>query len=114
MAAINDFEKLLQEHNQTEILKFYLHVSPEEQQVRLKERINEPGKMWKYNEKDFDEAKLWGEYMQAYEDCFNNCNEPAWDIVPADQNWYKEYMIAKALRDLLKGLDMRFPGMKQR
>ena len=114
MKAINDFERLLREHNHTHILKFYLHISSEEQQERLAERLKDPAKMWKYNEKDFEEAKLWDDYMKVYEDCFEECNDPEWIIVPADQNWYKEYMIAKALRDLLKGLDMRFPGMKQR
>ena len=113
MAAINDFERLLQEHNNTHILKFYLHVSPEEQHERLSERLKEPAKMWKYNEKDFDEAKLWAIYMEMYEDCFAHCNKPEWTIVPADQNWYKENIIATALRDLLKGLDMQFPGMKK-
>jgi PPK2 family polyphosphate:nucleotide phosphotransferase len=113
MNAINDFEKLITEHNNTHILKFYLHISPEEQQERLKERMKNPAKMWKYNEKDFDEAKLWDIYMQMYEDCFNNCNQPEWTIVPADQNWYKEYIIAKKLCDLLKGLGMKFPGLKK-
>ncbi len=84
--AINDFEKLLQDHNQTHILKFYLHISPEEQQQRLAERMQDPAKMWKYNEKDFEEAKLWDIYMQMYEECFNNCKDPEWTIVPADQN----------------------------
>jgi hypothetical protein len=51
--------------------------------------------------------------MEMYEDCFANCNHPEWTIVPADQNWYKEYIIATALHDLLKGLDMQFPGMKK-
>ncbi|MBL7730729.1 MAG: polyphosphate kinase [Chitinophagaceae bacterium] len=113
MNAINDFEKLLQEHNNTHILKFYLHVSPEEQHQRLSERMKDPAKMWKYNEKDFDEAKLWDVYMAMYEDCFNNCDQPAWTIVPADQNWYKEYIIATQLRDLLTGLNMQFPGLKK-
>ena len=111
--AINDFEKLLQQHNNTHILKFYLHISPEEQQQRLTERMKDPAKMWKYNEKDFDEAKLWDIYMQMYEDCFNKCDNPEWTIVPADQNWYKEYIIASQLRDLLKGLNMQFPGLKK-
>ncbi|HKZ66931.1 MAG TPA: polyphosphate kinase 2 family protein, partial [Chitinophagaceae bacterium] len=107
------FEDLLQEHNSTYILKFYLHVSPEEQHDRLTERLKDPAKMWKYNEKDFEEAKLWDIYMQVYEDCFENCDNPAWTIVPADQNWYKEYIIAKALRDLLKSLNMQYPGLKK-
>lgn len=113
MNAINDFEKLLQVHNNTHILKFYLHISPEEQHERLSERMKDPAKMWKYNEKDFDEAKLWDIYMQMYEDCFNNCNEPEWTIVPADQNWYKEFIIASQLHNLLKSLDMQFPGLKK-
>src|SRR6218665_3842161 len=113
IAAINNFEQLIQQHNHTHILKFYLHVSPAEQQERLAERLKDPAKMWKYNAKDFEEAKLWDIYMEMYEDCFENCNNPEWTIVPSDQNWYKEYIIAKALRDLLKGLNMQFPGMKQ-
>lgn len=113
MEAINDFEKLLQKHNSTHILKFYLHVSAEEQHERLSERMKDPTKMWKYNEKDFEEAKLWDVYMAMYEDCFNNCNNPPWTIVPADQNWYKEYIIASKLQELLKGLDMQFPGLKK-
>lgn len=113
MKAINDFEQLLQEHNHTHILKFYLHISPEEQHERLSERMKDPAKMWKYNEKDFEEAKLWDLYMQMYEACFNECNRPEWIIVPADQNWYKEYIIASALHELLSGLGMQFPGLKK-
>ncbi len=113
MKAINNFEELLQEHNNTHILKFYLHISPEEQQERLKERMKNPAKMWKYNENDFAEANLWDSYMQVYEDCFNNCNSPEWTIVPADQNWYKEYIIASTLHSLLTNLDMQFPGLKK-
>ncbi len=113
MEAINDFEGLLQKHNSTHILKFYLHVSPEEQHERLSERMKDPAKMWKYNDKDFEEAKLWDEYMKMYEDCFNNCNTPPWTVVPSDQNWYKEYIIASQLYELLKNLDMQFPGLKK-
>lgn len=113
MKAINDFEQLLHEHNNTHILKFYLHISPEEQHERLAERMKNPAKMWKYNEKDFEEAKLWDIYMQMYEDCFNHCNNIPWVIVPADQNWYKEYIIASELQALLKSLDMKFPGLKK-
>jgi PPK2 family polyphosphate:nucleotide phosphotransferase len=113
MNAINDFENLLQEHNSTHILKFYLHVSPEEQHERLSERMKDPAKMWKYNERDFEEAKMWDIYMEMYEDCFENCNNPEWVIVPADQNWYKEYIITSALHTLLTGLKMQFPSLKK-
>jgi PPK2 family polyphosphate:nucleotide phosphotransferase len=113
MKAINDFESLLQEHNRTHILKFYLHISSAEQKIRLAERLKNPSKMWKYNDKDFEESKLWDIYMRMYEDCFENCDHPAWTIVPSDQNWYKEYIIAKELHDLLKSLDMQYPGLKK-
>lgn len=113
MKAINDFEQLLTEHNNTRILKFYLHVSPEEQQERLNERIHDPAKQWKYNEKDFAEAKLWDEYMRMYEDCFEQCSKVPWIIVPADQNWYKEYLIAETLLNTLKKLKMQYPGLKK-
>jgi PPK2 family polyphosphate:nucleotide phosphotransferase len=113
MQVINDFERLLTEHNETKILKFYLHISPEEQQVRLDERIKNPAKQWKYNADDFKEAKLWDDYMKAYEDCFEYCDEIPWQVVPSDQNWYKEYVIATAVRDVLKELKMQYPGLKK-
>jgi PPK2 family polyphosphate:nucleotide phosphotransferase len=113
MKAINDFEQLLQEHNNTTILKFYLHISPEEQQQRLQERIHDVTKQWKYNEKDFEEAKLWDNYMAAFEDCFEHCNDVPWTVVPADQNWYKEYIIAHTLLKALEKLDMQYPELKK-
>lgn len=113
MKAINDFEQLLTEHNSTQILKFYLHVSPEEQQLRLKERIDDPAKQWKYNANDFEEAKKWDEYMKVYDDAFTHCNNIPWTIVPADQNWYKEYLIASTLLKTLQDLDMKYPGLKK-
>ncbi|MDX1935804.1 MAG: polyphosphate kinase [Flavihumibacter sp.] len=111
--AINCFEDLLTTHGNTQVLKFYLHISPEEQQERLKERIHDPAKQWKYNEKDFEEAKLWDIYMDMYEDCFNKCTQTPWHIIPSDQNWYKEYLVAKQLRDCLQSLNMQYPGLKK-
>ncbi len=111
--SINDFERLLMEQNQTHILKFYLHVSAEEQQERLQERIHNPAKMWKYNEKDFTEAKLRDKYNEMYEECFEFCNEVPWTIVPADQNWYKEFIVATQFYELLKSLNMQFPVLKK-
>jgi PPK2 family polyphosphate:nucleotide phosphotransferase len=112
--AINQFEEMLMLHNNTKILKFYLHISQEEQQERLKERIENPTKNWKYNPNDEEEAKLWDKYMQMYEDVFEHCSAVPWTIVPADQNWYKEHLIAKKLVDTLKELDMKFPPLKEK
>jgi PPK2 family polyphosphate:nucleotide phosphotransferase len=113
MEAINNFEELLVKHNNTLILKFYLHVSQKEQHERLDERIHDKQKQWKYNEQDFIESSLRKEYLQAYEDCFKECNKVEWTIVPADQNWYKEYIIASTLCDALKKLNMQYPGLKK-
>jgi PPK2 family polyphosphate:nucleotide phosphotransferase len=111
--AINHFEELLTRHNNTLIFKFYLHVSQEEQQERLHERIEEPTKQWKYNEKDFGEAKHWDKYMLMYEDVFENCSVIPWTIVPADKNWYKEYLVAKTVVEALEALEMKYPAIKK-
>jgi PPK2 family polyphosphate:nucleotide phosphotransferase len=113
MRAINDFEELLQVHNNTRILKFYLHVSQEEQESRLQERINDKTKQWKFNEKDFEEAKLRDEYIKMYDDCFEHCNHIPWTIVPADQNWFKEHLIALTLLETLASLKMQYPAIKK-
>ena len=111
--AINDFERLLMEHNSTSIFKFYLHISPEEQQERFKERMEDPSKTYKYNVNDFKEASYWEEYRKMYEDVFENCEEAPWTIVPADQNWYKEYLIAKTIVKAFKELDMKYPQLEK-
>jgi PPK2 family polyphosphate:nucleotide phosphotransferase len=112
--AINDFEELLALHNGTQIFKFYLHISPDEQQERLKERIEDPTKNWKYNAKDQEESKLWDQYMQMYEDVFVHCNAVPWHIIPADQNWYKEYLIAKTIVEGLLALNLQYPSLKEK
>jgi PPK2 family polyphosphate:nucleotide phosphotransferase len=113
MKAINDFEELITKHNQTHILKFYLHISPEEQKKRLEERIDNPQKNWKFNKNDAAEAKLSKDYMKMYEDCFAHCNKVPWQIIPADQNWYKDHLVAAALHKLLSGLKMKYPTIKK-
>ncbi|MBI3260705.1 MAG: polyphosphate kinase, partial [Ignavibacteriae bacterium] len=109
---INDFEKLLID-NSTAVLKFYLHVSKEEQLIRLQERMSNPAKMWKYNENDIVERGRWDDYMNAYENAFEHCSKSApWHIIPSDQNWYKEYLICKAVVETLEKFKMSFPGLK--
>ncbi len=109
---INNFEKLLAETG-TVVLKFYLHVSQKEQLIRLQERLSDRTKMWKHNDEDLKEREFWNDYMKAYEDVFENCSESAeWNIIPSDQNWYKEYIIAKKIVATLESLKMKFPGLK--
>lgn len=113
LKAINDFEELLTQHNKTTILKFYLHISQKEQQERLQERTHDPRKMWKYNEKDFDESRLWKKYMSYYQQCFTACNKIPWNVIPSDQNWYKEHLIATIVHNALSKLNMQYPGLKK-
>ena len=110
---ISNFEKLLKDTG-TQVLKFYLHVSKKEQLIRLQERMTDPAKKWKHSETDFKEREYWDDYMKAYESAFENCSDAAdWQIVPADQNWYKEYVIAKKVTETLEGLNMKYPGFKK-
>ena len=107
---INDFEEMLAE-NGTTILKFYLHIDKEEQKKRLQARLDDPDKHWKFRKGDLDERKLWGEYMQAYEDMLNKTSTAAapWFIVPANHKWYRDLVISSILVERLEGLKMKFP-----
>jgi len=110
---INQFEKLLIDH-QALIFKFYLHISPEEQQERFEERLTNPEKKWKYKASDLITAQHWDEYREAYHDIFLHCNDPVqWHIIPADQNWYKEYLISKIIIDELEKLPLHYPEIKE-
>jgi len=108
---INTFENML-EINNTKVLKFYLHISKQRQLERLDERKINPLKMWKYNKADYEERKYWDDYMHAYESVFEHCSpDIPWNIVPADQNWVKEYVISKKLVDTLEGFMMKYPEL---
>lgn len=109
---INAFERLLVEENNTTIIKFFLHVSQEEQIERLEERLVSKRKMWKYNAADMQEREFWTDYMKAYEDVFENCGpEQPWVVVPSNKNWYKEYIVAKTIVDRLEPLNFQYPDL---
>jgi len=108
---INNFENLL-EDNGTRIIKIFLHTSKDEQLIQLNERKTDSTKHWKHNSADFEERKHWDSYMNAYEDVFLNCGEDIpWHIVPADENWYKEYLISEIVREKLESLDLSYPPL---
>ncbi len=111
--SINAFERHLTLNGHTHILKFYLHISHKKQVKKLKERIELPKKMWKYNANDLVESTKWADYMEVYERIFRDCNEAPWTIIPADQKWYKELMVAEKVVEALRSLNMKFPGMKK-
>ncbi|MCR6641448.1 MAG: polyphosphate kinase [Sporocytophaga sp.] len=109
---INNFEKLLQD-NGTVILKFYLHVSKKEQKKRLKERKTNPKKFWKHNDGDWETVKKFDHYLEAYEEIFKQCKAPEWNIIPSDQNWYKEYLVAKKIKETLAEMKLEYPGLEE-
>jgi PPK2 family polyphosphate:nucleotide phosphotransferase len=108
---INHFEQLLEDSG-TRILKFYLHISKEEQLERLTERINNPQKHWKHNDGDWDSRKKWDDYMEVYERIFEKCNQVPWHIVPADRNWVKVNAVAKILLETLKEMQLSWPDLE--
>lgn len=112
IAAINAFEQLLEFDNHTHVLKFYLHLSYEQQAIELQERIDERRKNWKHNKNDWKEREHWDEYMRCYEDVINRSRIP-WNIVPVDKRWYRNYLIAKALVEKLESLNMEYPALPE-
>jgi PPK2 family polyphosphate:nucleotide phosphotransferase len=107
--VINKFEEHLQNNN-TIILKFYLHISKKEQLERLETRMKDPEKKWKYNVADKKESKKWSDYMDAYQNVFDGCNKHnPWIVVPADQKWYRNYLVATTLVETLENLKMKYP-----
>ena len=107
---INAFERHLADNDVT-ILKFYLHISKEEQKERLQARLDDPTKHWKFNPGDLDERALWDDYREAYEIALSRCSTPKapWFVIPADRKWYRNAVIARIIRCTLEELDLRYP-----
>lgn len=107
---INAFEKSLAE-NGTIIVKFLLHISKDEQKARLQERLDEHDKHWKFNLQDLEERKLWDKYMRVFEEMIEatNTKHAPWFVIPANEKWYRNYLVGKILVDALDDLKMTFP-----
>lgn len=110
--SINAFEKLLQYGANTTIFKFYLHLSYEQQELELRERLEEPDKFWKHNDNDWKERERWADYRKAYQDVLNRSEVP-WYIVPVDERWYRDYVVAKTMVDQLEKLNMQYPPLER-
>ncbi len=110
---INDFERLLSE-NGVAILKFYLHISKEEQRERLQERLRDPTKHWKADPADLEERRLWDDYRAAYEDAIERCGTPwaPWHIIPADRKWYRDFAVSEIILETLRRMRPQFPPPK--
>jgi len=107
---INYFEHLLVDSGVT-ILKFYLHISKDEQKERLRARLDQPHKRWKFNPADLAERTRWDDYIAAFEDVFKKCSPRAapWYIVPANRKWYRNLIISETIVETLEGLNMKYP-----
>jgi PPK2 family polyphosphate:nucleotide phosphotransferase len=112
---INAFEHLLADNN-TVILKFYLHISKDEQRGRLQERIDNANKQWKFNVNDLAERKLWPDYMKAYTDALaaTSTQWAPWYVVPSNSKMNRNLFVSSVLRETLEGLNMRYPRPKQK
>jgi len=108
--SIRDLETHLH-RNGTRIVKFFLHISKEEQRQRFLKRIEEPAKNWKFSSADLKERGFWKEYRQAYEDCLSatSTKEAPWFAIPADDKGTARLLIAATLNGVLSDLDLRFP-----
>jgi PPK2 family polyphosphate:nucleotide phosphotransferase len=107
---INDFERMLVE-NQVVVLKFFLHVSRDEQKKRLRERLTDPKKNWKFNAGDLADRARWKDYTEAYRDLLRECStkHAPWYVVPADDNRVRNWLVASTIVNALESLKLRYP-----
>jgi PPK2 family polyphosphate:nucleotide phosphotransferase len=110
---IKAFEKLLADEGTT-ILKFFLHISLDEQKERLQERLDKPEKNWKFSVGDLAERKRWPDYMAAYEEALSKTSTDwaPWYVIPANRKWVRDLLISQIIIDRLQALEMRFPAPK--
>jgi PPK2 family polyphosphate:nucleotide phosphotransferase len=108
--AINTFEEHLSA-NGVHILKFFLHIGPDEQLKRFGRRLKDPARQWKISEADYAERAYWDDYQRAYEDALSRCSTEVapWFVVPANHKWFRNLAVARIAVEFLEGLDMRFP-----
>lgn len=111
---INDFEQIISE-NGTVILKFFLHLSKEEQKDRFLERIDDPEKKWKFSSADVQERIFWDQYQLAYEEAMSNTSTPnsPWYIIPADHKWFSRVAIGNIIVKTLQDMDIRMPNISK-
>lgn len=107
---INDFEKLLADDGTT-ILKFYLHISKDEQKKRLQARLDDPTKEWKFSDNDIPERKFWDEYMEAYQDMLSETSTEyaPWHLIPSNHKWYRDLVVSRIIVKSMERLDLHYP-----
>lgn len=107
---INDFEKVLVQ-NRTRVLKFYLHISPEEQLARFAQRLDDPSRHWKISESDYSERELWPKYVSAYEDAMEQTStkHAPWFVIPANHKWFRDLAISQIIADTMDEMGLKLP-----
>jgi PPK2 family polyphosphate:nucleotide phosphotransferase len=110
---INDCERYLSE-NHIVMLKFFLHIDKDEQKERLQARLDDPEKRWKFNPADLTERAFWDDYQRAYEDVLMKCSTDVapWFVIPANKKWYRNWAVARILRETLEALDPKAPKVE--
>ena len=111
---INNFEKHLAANNVV-LLKFFLHISKEEQAERLRARLADPRKNWKFDPEDLKMRAQWGKFMKAYEDAINYCSThyAPWHVVPANRKWYRDYVVARTAVKALESMKLKWPKPRE-
>jgi PPK2 family polyphosphate:nucleotide phosphotransferase len=107
---INDFETMLR-RSRTTILKFFLHISPDEQLSRFKQRLDDPSRRWKISESDYSERKLWPKYMAAYEDAIalTSTKHAPWFVVPSNHKWFRNLAVSAIIADTMNEMGLKLP-----
>jgi PPK2 family polyphosphate:nucleotide phosphotransferase len=110
-ALISDFEKLLSVENGTTILKFFLHISKDEQLARFKQRLDDPSRRWKISESDYKERKYWANYIEAFEDVLHKTStaHAPWYVIPSNHKWFRNLAISHVIMHTLDNLNMKLP-----
>src|SRR5215831_11639311 len=108
---INDFERLIATENNTTILKFFLHISKEEQLERFKKRLDDPDRQWKISDSDYKEREYWGDYIKAFEDVLTKTSTKyaPWFIIPSNHKWFRDLAISQIIVGQMEDMGMQLP-----
>ena len=108
---INDFERLIATENNTTILKFFLHISKEEQLERFKKRLDDPARQWKISDSDYKERDYWKDYTEAFEDVLSKTSteRAPWFIIPANHKWFRDLAISQIITRAMEEMNMQLP-----
>jgi PPK2 family polyphosphate:nucleotide phosphotransferase len=108
---INDFERLLRHQNETQVVKFFLHITPEEQLERFRKRLDDPSHNWKISESDYKEREYWDDYLEAYQDVFQKTSKKhaPWYVIPSNHKWFRNLAISQIVAATMVEMGMEMP-----